>query len=46
MSVNVPASRSGPAVTVANADGVARPDCAPRVVWDRVERRRPVVAAL
>jgi hypothetical protein len=46
MSVNVPASRSGPAVTVANADRAARPDGAPRIVWDRVERRRPTVAPL
>lgn len=46
MSVNVPASRSGPAVTLANADGAARPDCTPRVAWPLVERRRPVLAPL
>ncbi len=46
MSVNVPAPRSGPAVTVANTDGAARPDGGRRIVWDRVERRRPTVAPL
>ncbi len=46
MSVNVPASRSGPAVKLANADGAARPDGAPRIVWDRVDRRRHVVPPL
>lgn len=46
MSVNVPAPRSGPAVTVANADGAARPDRTPLVAWPLVERRRPTIAPL
>ncbi len=46
MPVNVPASRSGPDVTLANADEAGRPACAPLVAWGRVDRRRPVVAPL
>ncbi len=46
MSVNVPAPRSEPTVTAADADAAARPNGAPRVAWPLVERRRPVVAPL
>jgi hypothetical protein len=46
MSVNFPAPRSRPAVTPANAEGAARPDCTPRAAWPLVERRRPTIAPL
>ena len=46
MSVNIPASRSGSDITLGNAEGAGRPDCAPRVTWDRVDRRRRVLAPL
>ncbi len=46
MPENVPASRSGPAVTLANADAPRRAEWAPHVAWDRVDRRQRVLAPL
>lgn len=46
MSANVPAPRSGPALTPANAESAARPDGTPRVASPLVERRRPTLAPL
>ncbi len=46
MATNVPASRFGPDVTLASTDAAERPDCGPRIAWDRVDRRRPGVASL
>ncbi len=48
MASNAPAPRARPALAAAEADGngAARPDCAPRIPWDRVERRRPTAATL
>ncbi|SRR6266498_1068247 len=46
MATNVPASRFGPDVTLASTDAAGLPDYAPRIAWDRVDRRRPIVAPL
>jgi hypothetical protein len=46
MPVNVPASSLGPDGPLASADAIGRPGCAPRVARSRVDRRRPLVAAL